>query len=379
MLKTVHVHTDIKFVVATNCFDKGLFDNIVVIIGDRKSYAGPYSDQAIFLSTSAHDLKRLITICSDADLVVFYDLDSVKSYVITRLPERVTIAWRFFGYELYKRRVEDYLSESTLALWRANRGKIGEALGRFRDYIARLRFGSSTEELFASAVKRADLFLGLSRYEYEHLTKHWNLPRFVQLPMMPRSIMERHVQNRGNSNIVLVGNSKSIYNNHLDIIDLICNSDHDSQVSFVFPFSYGPENYYTSEVRRRVKSASGRIQLLEDFLPFEAYYNLITSAKAAVFNNYRQMAMGNIFVLLEHGVKIYLNTTNIIYCWFIDLGFHVYTIEDFAFDLMSDADFKLAPELGLANAIIMQKLKSEFSRERFCNEIIALVNREEHE
>lgn len=374
MLKTVHVHNDLKFVGSTDSFDSTYFDNTVVIIDAPETYSGPYRDQAIFLSSSRQDQYEVVKICSEAALVVLYDLDVVKSQIAVRLSQKVAVAWRFFGYELYNRRIRSYLSETSLTYYRGNKVRMG-MLKRLRGYFPQLKSmianGSSINRLFLDAVRRTDLFLGLSSYEYEHLAMHWSLPRFLQLPMMWASNPGRSVLSK--SNVVLVGNNRSVYNNHLDIIDLICRSHCDTQLSFLFPFSYGPENRYTSEVRHRAEDALGKVRFLEDFLPRMTYLELITTARAAVFNSYRQMAMGNIFVLLEYGVKIYLNTRNIIYHWLIDLGLKVYTIEDFASDMKSAAALELNPEEKVANAKTLEELKCRFGKEQFANAMLALV------
>lgn len=370
MLKVVHIHTDLKFVGGTDRFEKSHFDNAVIIIGASETYNGPCSDRAIFLSSSKSDLRHAVTICSNADLVIFYALDIVKSYIATMLPESITVAWRFFGHELYGRNIKDYLSEYSLAFYRTD-GVVRRLKRSLVQFKYKVTYGSSIDTLFERAIERQDLFLCLSKDEYDHLVIYWkNLPLFVQLPI-PMPLAHRDIHKKDNT--IIIGNSRSIFNNHIDIINLIEMSNCDDKLSFLIPFSYVPESEYSTEVKSRVKASSSNIHLLEDFLPRENYFDRITTAKAAVINSYRQMAMGNIFAFLRYGVKVYLNSRNVMYDWLTDFGLRVYTIEDFASDLISASKLELSSEEKQINMTIMQQLQSEFGGEKFTNHIITFV------
>jgi dTDP-N-acetylfucosamine:lipid II N-acetylfucosaminyltransferase len=374
-LRVAHIHTNLAFVIETGCFEEPFFDNIVIIIGSSTTYSGAYSEQAIFLSDSRQDLNEAIKICSDVDLVVLYKLGIEKAYIATRLPEGVVIAWRFFGTELYSRSAKDYLSEKSIALY--------SSVVRFIwNYLLRLKLFLKgyipTDRLFVDATRRVDLFLGLSQREYAHLLQKWSyLPDFVQLPLSSSLVVETATTNK--KDIILIGNSPSIYNNHIDIIDLIDRSDFDGELLFLIPFSYGKGKFYSigriysNAVRRRVIQSPRNFRLLEDWLPRNAYFKLIAEAKAAVFNSYRQMAMGNIFALLNSGTKVYLNTQNVIYFWLVDLGLKVYTIEDFKVDLES-GNLELDTSEKIENIAALERMQQEFNHKRFAYDIMALLS-----
>jgi hypothetical protein len=405
MLEVVHIHTNLNFVDDTDRFDESYFNNAVILIGAPSSYRGPYGDKALCLSTSRRDLDKTIDICLDVDLVVLYGLGVRKSYIAARLPAQLPIAWRFFGYELYVREKEDYLSKKALALHRRNDtlryrgvGNLPSELGRaargetslyrvladpakrvLPDAISnslsllksRLIYGASPDRLFEEAIKRIDLFLGLSDCEYEHLMQRWDyLPSFVQLPMR-LNVRERDPANIKDSTVI-IGNSRSAYNNHLQIMKLIDELDPREELSFVIPFSYGSEGAYTKAVRNRAARSHSDFRFIEQFLPKEEYYDLITRAKSAVFNSYRQMAMGNILPMLTSGVKIYLNSRNVIHHWLLDHGFNVYTVKDFAADLES-GNLGLSRAQRLENAAAWRRLQAKYNRNRFAAEILDIV------
>jgi dTDP-N-acetylfucosamine:lipid II N-acetylfucosaminyltransferase len=94
--------------------------------------------------------------------------------------------------------------------------------------------------------------------------------------------------------------------------------------------------------------------------------------KAAVFNSYRQMAMGNIFALLNNGTKVYLNAQNVIYHWFVTFGLKIYTIEDFKVDLKS-GNLELKTSEKIENVAALERMRLEFNHERFANDIMSLL------
>lgn len=373
MLKIVHIHTDLKFISDTDRFNNSSFSNTVIIIGENVSLKRSYAFQPIIFSGRKPDLKKIVTICSDADLVVLYELDSVKSYIALKIPESITIAWRFFGAELYDKKIVNYLSDKSLQYFNLKQEKllkifsIKAVVNKLKSVLYSISFPPGD---FAAAMERVDLFLCRSKYEYDHLLKYWkNLPLFVQIPLNFKGSGRDFKRKR---NLVIIGNNRSIYNNHIDVIELIENTHYSNQVEFIIPFSYGIGNYYTNEVKRLVSISKKRIELLENFMAYEAYFNLVAEARAAIINSYRQMAMSNIFEFLNSGVKIYLSNQNVIYHWLKDLGLKIFTLEDFAADLESD-NLELSTEDKEGNINTLIAISARFSEQQFVTEIISLV------
>ena len=74
-----------------------------------------------------------------------------------------------------------------------------------------------------AAFKRIDFFHGLSYKEYDFLKTLWpKLPTFLQIDysfIKPNLSNLKPIPQKGK--LVLIGNNKSAYNNHLDIIEII--------------------------------------------------------------------------------------------------------------------------------------------------------------
>lgn len=364
--KAVHIHTDLKFIGETSIFEGPNFKNQIIYLGDGKSYQGSFDDRLISIKRNYFGLKKIIKTCNDSDIVVLYDLDSIKSAIANSVSESVKIAWRFFGYELYKRKKELYVSRRSLEtitesgnLDFTNDLLTSSVFSRFKP--VNLFFDSS----FNRAVSRIEFLLCLSRMEYNVLLKEWpELPCCVEIPFWgeigdskPEELWEIKEPT------LILGNNKSIYNNHLDLIKELEKSNKVSEFSFIIPFSYGAESEYTNAVRLKVKEQS-RYSLLEDFLPYKNYNEIIRKTSALIINSYRQIGMETIFMAIAGGVKVYLNSKNITYTWLKSKGFKIFDINSIGEDL-GNHDVKLSVLEIECNIQALRKFKESYPKTEF--------------
>lgn len=372
--RVVHVHSDIKFIDNnTRRLEDDRFENTVVIIGDRGAYRGRYADSALHFESSPAAMRALARLCSSADLVVLYDLTFDKCVLANRLPRTVSVAWRFFGYELYRRIPGVVFSDATRAHLHAGGTGIGPYLLKLKQVD---RWHTTSGREFRRAMKRADSFWCLSDIEYEFLLRYWPaLPQLVQLPFVGRARADRTGVDalvRSKRNEVIVGNSRSAYNNHLDVLDIVARAGRED-VAWLLFFSYGDDSGYAKAVRERAAEIEG-VSLIEDFLPLEAFSATYTRASALVMNSYRQMAMGNIVEALVKGVKIYLSSRNVIYDWLRREGVLVFPIEDLAEDVAAD-DIRLSADQMLHNIERHNDLMDRYDVGHFRDAVARLLSR----
>jgi hypothetical protein len=371
-LKAVHIHTDLKFIIETQKFEGQYFENQVVIINNQRSYSGPYKENAIFFNYAPQNVSRIVKLCEGADLVILYDLDIIKCQIALMLPEGLTIAWRFFGYELYKRNPTPYFSIATqnaLALDRIQR--LRKTLHSFITSVKMgLIWGYDSDSYFKEAISRIHIFLGVIREEYILLKDQLpELPVFVKIPMTHTNITESKSSIK--EKLVIVGNNRSPYNNHLDIIDIIDASSANVHYQFIMLFNYGPEGNYSRCVR---KSAKGKkyYNIVENFMPFNELCDLYQRASAAIFNGYRQMALGNIFLAISYKVKLYLNDENPVTHWLKNQGFEVYPIKYLADDLVN-GNLCLTDETGNHNYDLLTKIQDSYKTEDFQKDLCLTI------
>lgn len=370
MLKIVHVFSDTTFISEYEHFNYPYIANTILIIGPGPKGCLDSVPAPAIISNIKNELQKILKICSESDLTILYEMDYSKSQLAIMIPCNVIVAWRFFGAELYDLRPELYLSELSLKFLR----KKSEQLRKLTDPKAIIRklhdltsIRSQRNNTFFKAIKRVNLLLGLSEYEYSHLISIWKqLPPFLQLPV---NYKRNELRLREKKDIIIIGNSRSSYNNHLDIIELINNNPAKGEYRYMVPFSYGIENSYTREVRNLIRGSHKQYILIDELLDSKSYSDLLASAKAAVFNTYRQMAMGNISFCIGSGVKVYLNKNNVIFNWLKDTGLKVFTIEDFAQDFYLGR-MQLSSEDIDCNIQTFDKLAKIYNQEDFINKII---------
>jgi len=373
-IKAVHIHTELKFIGETNIFEGPYFKNQIFYLGENKFYQGSFDDRLINIKRNYFGLKKIIRICNSSDIVVLYDLDPIKSAIANSVSENIKIAWRFFGYELYKRNKELYVSrESYETLSKDGNSDLFEDSLTF-SFLSSLKpvnlfFDSS----FNKAVSRIDFFLCLSRMECSELSEEWpKLPQCIEIPFWgetgdskPEELWEMKEPT------IMLGNNKSIYNNHLDVIRELNKHSKASAYDFIIPFNYGEEGEYTETVRLKVKER-GMYTLLEDFLPYKKYNEIIRQSSALIINSFRQLGMATIFMAIRGGVKVYLNPKNITYDWLRSRGFKVFDINSIGVDL-GNHDVKLSVAEIECNIQALRNFKESYPKTEFQRNLVEKV------
>lgn len=363
-LKAVHIHTDVKFIEETQLFEGETFTNEVIVIGKSTGYKNSIAGKSCY--RNYFSIKRIINKCNQSDIVVLYDLDGIKSSIVNSISENVFVVWRFFGYELYRRNKYKYLSELSQSVREEENESGGTFYSRIKKHISAIRpIHSMLNSSFECAVSRVDCLLCLSRSEYNELLETWTgLPECIVIPSWshwPSESAEDLLAKKEPR--IIVGNNRSIYNNHLDIIRPLKSCDMAGQYRIVLPFSYGPEGAYATKVADETESM-GRFFLLKTFLPFNDYVAFIRGSYALVINSYRQMAMDNIFIGIRNGVKLYLNPKNVIYDWLVSKGVFVYDVDQLLSDI-SNSDIRLNETEILNNLEALKRYEQEYSIENF--------------
>ena len=127
---------------------------------------------------------------------------------------------------------------------------------------------------------------------------------------------------------ILIGNSLTYTNNHMDIFSKIRLYQLDNQ-KYIIPINYGTA--YNADYKKFKNKASlpeDRTIWLDDFLPYERYRVLMGSISHAIFGHMRQQSLGNINMCLQRSVKLFLYKDSLIYRQLKEWGYVVYTIEE---------------------------------------------------
>lgn len=328
----LHIIQDNKFYESTLTAmetDKEIV-NKVVLFTKTKDYKLKYIHDKI-------DLIRTIQLSNcrewinylkkeEYDIIYFHSIAISLWMVIPFIPKDKAVAWWGWGYEMYGApygmeplvKVELY-KEITSSLVKEEKKSFK---GRVKNGLLKIIFS----KLRNRGLRRIDWFSPVVSYEMELMknVKGFRAKEFytpVSLNESDYSIEEK--KPTGN---ILIGNSSSHTNNHLDIWDKLSKLKiEDRQI--ILPLSYG-EMDYKDKVKSTMVSDKNDIIFLESFLPKDEYFKLFNSFSYAIYGVMRQQASENIDYCLLHGIKLFFYKDSIMYKYYKKNGFVVFTIED---------------------------------------------------
>ena len=104
---------------------------------------------------------------------------------------------------------------------------------------------------------------------------------------------------------ILVGNSATKENQHIDVYNILSKFKND-KIEIYSALSYGDPLYRDYVIEYGKNIFGEKYHPVVDFMPITDYIKFLYSMDVAVFNNNRQQALGNIYMLLGLGKKIYI-------------------------------------------------------------------------
>lgn len=346
----LHVFTDDKFFDSVSEFWDTLdgVENLYYFYSSKKKYVFKYirkTDKIVLFS----DYKKYVENFSDEKIDVVYFQSMPPSFYkyFRYISDDKKVVWWCFGYELY----------DSFA-WRKPLLKISLYRPLTKKYLRKnilLKFLHEVIQILKypiyffyrnRIIRRIDYFSPVLPIEYRLLKSANSF--FTASPFMLaggwgyKKIENFHSkQNLGN---ILIGNSLTYTNNHLDVLEQIKKCELNDEQKIILPINYGnATNKYKKYLMQFVGNDDSYIWL-EEMLPREQYFNILESVTHAVFGVMRQQAIGNIRWCLYNGIKVYLYADSLVYCQLKEQGYYVYSIEE---DLNRDT---LGEQLGYNEA-----------------------------
>ena len=139
---------------------------------------------------------------------------------------------------------------------------------------------------------------------------------------------------RMNGPDLLIGNSATPTNNHLELFDLLSKFDLDGR-HLIVPLNYGDMWYGDAIARMGQKRFGSGFVPLRNFLPLKEYYGYIARCGTVFMNHIRQQAGTTIATALYKGAKVYLRNENPVFRFYRKIGLPIRSIQD---DLLRRTD-----------------------------------------
>lgn len=328
MKKILHVCSDEKFIdFAINNFNAITHvKNDFVVISKEKSLKYIKSKHVTIKSKSAFLLQILISRLKEYDAVVFHSLNDVFKLFIRLIPQRLNICWIGFGFDYY-----DY-----------NQILPGRKVVKkgIKYFIKNRIFNLD------ASYQRINYFCPVLESEFEEASTRLRLnAQYIDWNYgSSDKIVDKLKNDYVDGDSILLGNSASETNNHLEIIDELVKLNETREI--IVPLSYGNSNY-AEMIIAKLKSTSLNYTVLRDFLTQEEYFSILKRCAFVIMNHKRQQAAGNILIMLSLGAKVFLDKDNPLYHYFKCLGFKVFNKENLTFDYISVDDMGINKSLSL--------------------------------
>lgn len=330
-MNVLHIAKDEKFIdVAIEEFNRvSWIENRFMVVSDGElKYVKSKVDRISFLEYShfMFDFKSY----SSYKLIVFHSIDIYDRQFLKNIPRTIKILWIGWGVDYLN--IVDYskcsfLSKKTKGLLDRRKRPLKIWIeGKFKQSFLVSLFQTLK---FRCEINRVDFFAPVIKEDYLIIKNRWSnfKPKYV---MWNYGVFAGKVDDAFNYNTIgnniIVGNSASPFNNHLDIFDKLSNLYlGDSKI--VCPLSYG-DKWYARQVITQGKRLFNGFYPLVEFLKLEDYYSALRSCSIGIFGQYRQQASGNIGMLLATGAKIFLYERNPLFQYYTSQGYIIYKIED---------------------------------------------------
>lgn len=291
------------------------------------------------------------------DFIVLHALTGINQEIVVKALPEIKFLWLGWGYDYYncfKEGEKSLFQPLTLTLYNSHQKKptLYELLRSKAALLYHLLM--NRHNLFKKCLCKIDYFSPVLPSEYELCRDQFDRLRAKYISWN-YGTLEDDLSIEGLSlegNNILLGNSASYANNHLEALDCLQQIGRNLPGKIITPLSYG-NALYRESILENGKKMGNIFTPLIDFMPPKDYLKLISSCRYVIMNHLRQQAMGNIVMMMNLGASIFLNPENPAYSFFVDRGAHIFRVDDLS-PSSNFKDFDLNDEQIKKNRAILK-------------------------
>lgn len=303
----------------------------IVISKNKELVYVKQKEQVILLHPSD---GKILNLCNQSSAVIVHLMTTDKAISVAKINKNITVFWYCWGIDFYnlsefessnfciyepitKKNVERLYYDTFFK-------KIKHHLTFIRSIYFKLKrnfpiFYKTLDKAF----NRVDFVSTIVPTEYALIKKTLPLKKSAKYIDFKYGSMEMLLGIFYNKkfelgNKILIGNSCSFTNNHLDVFEHL--NKLNITRSIICPLSYG--NFNNGEVveKKGRELFAANFEALKEYVPLEEYVKITTSCSVMILNNRRQEAVGNILLGLYLGMRVFLNNKNPAYHYFKEQG-----------------------------------------------------------
>lgn len=324
---------------------------------------------------------KFIRTLEQYDAIILHSLSAFSLEVLARLSDRVPVVWIGMGYDYYDfltTSPSDLLKPETLALNSPATKRLQLMPKKLVKNIVR-RVLQPNVKYKRKLVQKIDLFAPVLQSEYL-LVKNaigtepfpdyirWNYGKIVDL--IDGKLGERGIVGKN----ILIGNSARPTNNHVDIFRILAEAGIPADSKVIVPLSYGNSVYREKVIAEGQRLLGDKFEPVTEFMDLDKYIELLSTCSSVIMNHLRQQGVGNLFITLFLGAKVYLDTSNPVYAEFTDMGLSVKPV-DSLFEESLELNQPLEASIAMSQKDIIREIKGRAAFERYTQNLIAEVAR----
>ncbi len=333
MIKILHIILDDKFfdeVYDTFEKDYRILNEALLIVPNKDYVIQRIKSKERVRIIWNKDLIKQLIIGNNYNIIFFHSLPPSQWWLFDYIPKDRIVIWWAFGFDIYygSRGLKPLLElnlykDKTKMLIKKNYA-INSWLHSVHNLCLRLLFNNRKKQM--KVIRRINYFIPVLPLEFQLMKEaHSELFHAQEFYFKNVPIKGNYTQKDPHGGII-IGNSATYSNNHLDIWDMIGNIGIVNR-RLVIPLSYGIRRY-TSKINKIMTSQYNEVVILDKMIPIDEYQKILNSCSYAIYGVIRQQAIWNIYFCLLNGIKVFLYKESIVYRSLKDLGYAVYTIEN---------------------------------------------------
>lgn len=291
-----------------------------------------------FVSPSFLDDDAFFNMLKKYKVLIFHWLSFYSLKIIEKLYETdVKICWIGWGGDYYDiitsseddsalmldetlsifREYQNIIESKNIAKKKLEYNNIG-FLAKFKRKMLPNRYRTVVEEKFLEKkkrlIKRIDYFAPVIYEDYLMVKNSINdfSAEFCSLNYgitHDRLTSEHFKDIKVNGNNILVGNSATFTNNHIEVFKKLKDMGVKDR-KIIVPLSYGDDYYKNVVISEGRKCFGNDFKPLCEFVDIGEYVRLISSCSVAIMNHLRQQALGNIIIMLYLGAQVFVRDEN---------------------------------------------------------------------
>ena len=370
-LNFLHISHDDKFIdFFISDFDSKFANNTYFIYREKviKSLTHVKYDRVISEEKESENFNNIFKSINNYDAIFLHYITPMISLKLNEnlKNKKIKIFVMFWGGEIFDIPgiIEQYLGEKSIIIYKKLNPKNNFKIA-YRPKNLILEYKKYYRDKFVikelkKTYKRANYFCHFIKKDFDIIRQKFpTKAKFIDFNYgNVETIISGNKNDSFNINScdIMIGNSGSITNNHMEIFNILNKIEIGKRKLFT-PLSYSiypSVKYLELVIEKGEKLFDKNFKPILNFLDKDEYNKIYNSVEYVFMNHFRSQAMGNIYIALYTGKKLFMSKKSTIFQQLNNYGCLVFAIEDILKNKI-DVFKKLSNEEKKRNRLIILK------------------------